>query len=596
MKKAKNKIGIIKYLKANKFVVIGYVFLMAISSVLDVFITLLLAQSIESITVEAYREGIFTLLIVGGIYIVRRIIWVLIDFLYYKYSNKIIAQINQDLAEQAFKFTSKTYAEYDTGTFVQRIVNDPASVIGRLTGIIDDVANILTTLTVLIYIITLNVYVGIILVAVILITTIIEYFRTKTLKKNRILTRKKGDKINSLTTEIVHSEKDIKALGLENALSKTSKFHYDDYKNQATKTDVTNLWFYTARNTLIELCGLGLLILGVYFVDLGTMTLATYMIIYSNNDSIHRFVWCIGNVWTSITEIKVYTQRMFSLYDEKYYACEHFGTTHLENIKGKIEFKKVCYSYVEYEKEEKTGNRKSKTQPERKIFSVNKVLDNLSFKIQPNTSVAFVGKSGSGKSTILNLMSKMYEADKGEVLIDGVNIKDLDKETLRNSISLVNQFPYIFDMTIKENLLLAKKDATDEEILSALERASLNDFIASLKNGIDTQVGESGIKLSGGQKQRLAIARALLRNSPVIIFDESTSSLDNFAQGDIKRSIDELKGKSTIIIVAHRLSTIRDVDKIFFLDNGKIENVGTFDELFENNVKFKNMFYAENLN
>ena len=116
-----------------------------------------------------------------------------------------------------------------------------------------------------------------------------------------------------------------------------------------------------------------------------------------------------------------------------------------------------------------------------------------------------------------------------------------------------------------------------------------------MKKGIDTKVGESGIKLSGGQKQRLAIARALLRNSPILIFDESTSSLDNFAQEDIKRTIDKLKGKSTIVIVAHRLSTIKNVDKIFFLDEGKIIDIGTFDELFENNVKFKNMFYAENI-
>ena len=138
-------------------------------------------------------------------------------------------------------------------------------------------------------------------------------------------------------------------------------------------------------------------------------------------------------------------------------------------------------------------------------------------------------------------MSKLYEVDDGMVTIDKININDLSKKTLRNTISLVNQFPYIFDMTIKENLLLAKKDATDEEIADAIKKASLEEFIASLNDGIDTKVGESGIKLSGCQKQRLAIARAMLRNSPIIIFDESTSSLDNFAQGEIKKSIDGLK-------------------------------------------------------
>lgn len=242
-----------------------------------------------------------------------------------------------------------------------------------------------------------------------------------------------------------------------------------------------------------------------------------------------------------------------------------------------------------------TQRKKNEPQKEKKIASKNDIFENLSFSIKPNTTVAFVGKSGSGKSTILNLMSKMYEVDKEEVLIDNININDFDKESLRRTISLVNQFPYIFDMTIKENLILAKKDATDEEILSAITKASLKEFIDTLPNGIDTKVGESGIKLSGGQKQRLAIARALLRNSPIIIFDESTSSLDNFAQEEVKKSIDALKGKSTVIIVAHRLSTIKNVDEIFFLENGKIEDVGTFDELFKNNEKFKAMFLVENV-
>ena len=192
-------------------------------------------------------------------------------------------------------------------------------------------------------------------------------------------------------------------------------------------------------------------------------------------------------------------------------------------------------------------------------------------------------------------MSKMYEADEGQVLIDNVDIKNLDKDTLRKTISLVNQFPYIFDMTIKENLLLAKEDATDEEIWEAISKASLSDFINSLPNKIDTRVGESGIKLSGGQKQRLAIARAMLRSSNIIIFDESTSSLDNFAQEEVKKSIDGLKGKSTIVIVAHRLSTIKDVDKIFFLEKGNIVDSGTFEELFERTADFKSMFLAENI-
>ena len=223
------------------------------------------------------------------------------------------------------------------------------------------------------------------------------------------------------------------------------------------------------------------------------------------------------------------------------------------------------------------------------------MLQDLSFHIKPNTTVAFVGKSGSGKSTILSLISKMLEVDDGKVLIDDVDIKDLDKQTLRSSISLVNQFPYIFNMSIKDNLKMAKEDATDEEIDKAIEDSFLKEFVDSLPNGLDTIVGESGIKLSGGQKQRLAIARALLRKTSIIIFDESTSSLDNIAQEHIKKCIDNLKGKSTVVIVAHRLSTIRNVDNIFFLENGKIVDEGTFDRLCKKNKNFAKIFQIENL-
>ncbi len=599
--KKSKKISLSMYLARYKFGISMYILVYLIAGASIVLQTILFAKAIEQITLSLFREAMITLGIIAGIVIVKRLCWYLSGLIYQKYANKIMADLNLDLAKQAFKLNSKTYADHETGKFVQRIVTDPESVVRNLADLVDLVTDCVTSLVMIIYIATLNIYVALAIVAIVLFCMIIERIRRKRNRKNRFEMRRKNDKIYSLTTEIVRSEKDIKSLGLEDKLSEISKEYYDEYKKASYNFEVKDMNLWSLRNVIIEIFGVLLLILGVYMIDISILTLASFMIIYSNNGSLSSFVWCIGRIMDIFLEVKVCSDRMFSLFDNKEYVCEKFGTTHLENVKGKIEFKNVAYSFVEYEQfdddkflsKKELKERKGK---KRKVESVNQIFDKLSFKIEPNTTVAFVGKSGSGKSTILNLMSKMYEVDGGEVLIDGVNINDLDKDTLRNSISLVNQFPYIFDMTIKDNLLLAKKDATDEEIESAIERASLKEFISTLKKGVDTKVGESGIKLSGGQKQRLAIARALLRNSPIIIFDESTSSLDNFAQEDIKRSIDNLKGKSTIVIVAHRLSTIRNVDKIFFLDNGKIEDIGTFDELFENNVKFKNMFYAENLN
>ena len=598
-KNKKRKISIMSYLSKYKFGVFSYILVYLISGACTVLQTIYMAKAISYITDLGNKLvlAIYTLLFIAGLVLVKRVCWFISNYLYQKYANNIMADMNLDLAKQAFRLSSKTYADHDTGTFVQRIVKDPELIVGMLANLVDFITDLLTSLVIVIYITTINIYIGIIIFAIVAVGLIMEYFRNKKKRVNRRDTRKKNDKINSLTTEIVRSEKDIKSLGLEEKLSEVSKSNYDEYKKSSYKTEMTDILFWSGRNFVVEFVGILMLALGVYFIDLGLLTLASFMIIYSNNGNLYSFIWILGNIADSFVEIRVCSERMMSLFDENIFPCEHFGAKAVENVKGEIEFKNVSYSYVEYESEEneKVKPKKKKAKKERKIESVNKIFDNLSFKIEPNTTVAFVGKSGSGKTTILNLMSKMYEVDSGEVLIDGVNINDFDKTSLRNAISLVNQFPYIFDMTIRENLLLAKKDATEEELESAIKRASLTEFVGTLKKGLDTKVGESGIKLSGGQKQRLAIARALLRNSPIIIFDESTSSLDNFAQEDIKHSIDNMKGQSTIVIVAHRLSTIRNVDKIFFLDEGKIEDIGTFDELFENNVKFKNMFYAENL-
>lgn len=601
MKKSKRKPNIWKYLKKYKLGISLYIFVMLFASACGIFTTIIAANTIELITLAKYKKAITYGFIFLGICTFQQIMWFLSNVIYNTYSNKIMSNLNLDLANQSFKLNSKTYADHSSGTFVLRIVNDPEDLIRKCADIIDVVADLITSLIMLIYIITLNNWIALIFIGILIIGIVVEKQRIKFRRKNKIETKKSLDSVHSLTTEIVRSEKDIKSLGLENRLNEVLDNNYTRYRKARFKTDIVDATFNRSQRIIISTASILALILGITLIDKGLLTLASFMIINSNRDSLNRFIWNIGYISNAFIDIKVCHERMFSLFDEKEFVTEHFGKVDLDRVKGNIEFKNVSYAFKEYDYEatkelvKSKHSNKSKQQSKPKLISKNKVFENLSFKIKPNSTVAFIGKSGSGKSTILNLMSKMYEVDDGEVLIDGVNINKLSKQTLRSNISLVNQFPYIFDMTIKENLLLAKSDASDEEITNAISQASLKEFVDSLPMGIETKVGESGIKLSGGQKQRLAIARALLRKSSIIIFDESTSSLDNFAQEEIKKSIDNLKGKSTIVIVAHRLSTIKNVDKIFFLDNGEIVDSGTFDELFNRNEKFKSMFLAENI-
>lgn len=601
-----NKFSVKGYLARYKLWIILYILITAIASICDIFRVILMANIIETVTILDFQKAMYLIFAIIGISVFQQICWYCVNLIYYKYANKIMTDMNYDLARQAFKLNSKTYNDHDTGTFVQRIVEDPMQIIDQLSGLVDMIMEIMTASIMLIYIMTLNIWISLVLVGLAIVAGIIEFKRVKVKRKNKWIVRRKNDKVHSLTTEIVHSEKDIKSLGLEEKLSSVSKEYYEDYRNYRYKLDKVDMSFWSARNFVIGIGILFTLAFGIWLMDKGILTLSAFMIVYSNKDSLWNVVFNAGNIANTFVTIKVCHNRMASLFDEDEFVTEKFGDISLENVVGEIEFKNVSYTFKEYEYEElkaddlldkkkRKAYKKKNYKSNKKLVSENKIFDNLSFKIQPNTTVAFVGKSGSGKSTILNLMSKMYEADDGQVLIDGIDIKTLDKNTLRRTISLVNQFPYIFDMTIKENLLLAKANATDEEIHEAIRKASLEEFVESLPKGIETKVGESGIKLSGGQKQRLAIARAMLRLSSIIIFDESTSSLDNFAQEEVKKSIDGLKGKSTIVIVAHRLSTIRDVDKIYFLDNGKILDSGTFDELFERNKTFKTMFLTENI-
>lgn len=585
------KIGLGQYFKKYKFGVTMYVLSNLVAGLCSIFITIYTARAIEIITNLDFVGAINCLLITLAITIFRRLSWWLSGVMYDKYSVKIMADLNTDLAKQSFKLNSQTFSAHDSGVFVQRIVSDPEKVVNSLADIVNTIANIVTSLVMIIYIATLNLYVALIIVALVVVSLALEFWRLKCRRKNKSKVREESDKITTLTTEIVRSERDIKSLGLEEELAKVSANKYDNYRKALYKHESTSTKFWIGRSFLIEVVGILLLIFGITLMEHSLITLATFIIIQTNQSNIQHFIWDFGSVADKIVDIKVSTNRMFALFDEKEFVTEKFGNVHLDNVKGDIEFKNLDFTYKEYEY---TYNKKTR-KVDSKLVSENKIFENLSFKIPHNSTVAFVGKSGSGKSTILNLISRMIIADSGEVLIDGVDVNSLDKDTLRKTFSLVSQFPYIFDMTIKENLKLAKSDATDEEINNALKLASLSEFVASLPKGVETKVGESGIKLSGGQKQRLAIARALLRRSTIILFDESTSSLDNFAQEEVKRSIDMIKGTSTIVIVAHRLSTIKDADIIFFLDDGKIVDSGVFEYLYQNNESFKRMFLAENI-
>ena len=261
--------------------------------------------------------------------------------------------------------------------------------------------------------------------------------------------------------------------------------------------------------------------------------------------------------------------RYFGILDNSTEVKDPIRPKKIAKVKGKIEFRNVGFIY-----------------PKNK----DKIIDNINLIIKPGEKVAFVGRSGAGKTTLTKLLLRFYDPSEGKILLDGINVKRLKKSTLRSYIGVVPQEPIMFNNTIKFNLTYGREDAAMEEINDVAQKANIVDFVEKLPQGWDTQVGERGIKLSGGQKQRLAIARALLVNPKILIFDEATSNLDSESEKQIQTALAQAAVSRTVIVVAHRFSTIRDVDKIVVLSNGNIMETGKHEELIKQNGLYQKLW------
>ena len=478
--------------------------------------------------------------------------------------------ITKDIAENILKITNDDLDKAGSGIFLQRINSDTDKLADIFYIVFDVIGEVFIHVGNFVAIFILNYIAGIFVLLMMVILFIIENIRAKKKEKLDKILRKARDNLSTTVSELVRGSRDIKMLNSEkDFLSKFDK-DVDIYSEKYLRLrNITYKWRLLSWN-IDNILELVFILLLVFIIKEKYIVSASAVVLYTYVRNSHGFYYLVGDLISYFKEFDVSRNRLEEILGDKLYKKEKFGNVHLDKINGDFEFRNVDFSYGK-----------------------NKVLKNLSFKIAANSTVAFVGKSGTGKTTIFNLLVKMYDVDSGQILIDNHDVKTLDKDTIRGNITIISQNPYIFNMTIKENLQLVKKDLTDEEMKEACRLACLDKFIENLENKYDTVIGEGGVNLSGGQKQRLAIARALIQKTEIILFDEATSALDNETQYEIQKAIENMEGEYTILIIAHRLSTIKKANKIFYLEEGQIIDSGSHEYLINNCKPYKYLYETE---
>lgn len=481
------------------------------------------------------------------------------------------SKIETTLGATILKIENQNLDEKGSGLFIQRLTNDASKIADIFVALNVYITQILTDIGIFLAIFIINKIIFIYLVIMVCVIFIVEEKRTIIINKEDKIYRKKNERVSGFIGELVRGARDIKMLNAEKSFINELNTKIIDLNTQRYQMDEKNRKYLLLSATATDLFSTGNVLLSVFLITQQMLTIPNALVINNYLDRLTSIIYFVSQFMEKVKDFNLSSERVFSIMESKEFPKEEFGTKRLGKAHGDFEFKNVTFTY-------KNGH---------------KVIDNMNFKIKANSTVAFVGKSGAGKTTVFNLLCKMYNVESGAITIDGVNINDLDKDSIRGNITIISQNPYIFNMSIKENLRLVKENLTDQEMEKACKTACLEEFIKSLPDGYDTIIGEGGINLSGGERQRLAIARALIQKTEIILFDEATSALDNETQANIKRAIDNMKNEYTILIIAHRLSTVIDCDRILFLDEGKIKAEGTHKELLNTCKNYRNLYESE---
>lgn len=482
-------------------------------------------------------------------------------------SNKILYDIRKKLYNHLQALSARFYANNQVGQVISRVINDVEQTKDFiLTGLMNiwlDCITIIIALSIMFFL-DVKLTLAALFIFPFYILTVYVFFG-----RLRKLTRERSQALAEVQGISV-----VKSFAIEDNEAKNFDKKNTNFLTRALKHTRWNAYSFAAINTVTDIGPIIVIGVGAYLAISGSITVGTLAAFVGYLELLFGPLRRLVASFTTLTQSFASMDRVFQLIDEDYDIKNGVGAQPIEIKQGRIDIEHVSFQYNDNEAP---------------------ILKDINLSIEKGETVAFVGMSGGGKSTLINLIPRFYDVTSGQILIDGHNIKDFLTGSLRNQIGLVQQDNILFSDTVKENILLGRPTATDEEVVEAAKMANAHDFIMNLPQGYDTEVGERGVKLSGGQKQRLSIARIFLNNPPILILDEATSALDLESESIIQEALDVLSKDRTTLIVAHRLSTITHADKIVVIENGHIVETGTHRELIAKQGAYEHLYSIQNL-
>lgn len=490
-------------------------------------------------------------------------------------SNKILYDIRKKLYNHLQALSARFYANNQVGQVISRVINDVEQTKDFiLTGLMNiwlDCITIIIALSIMFFL-DVKLTLAALFIFPFYILTVYVFFG-----RLRKLTRERSQalaEVQGFLHERVQGISVVKSFAIEDNEAKNFDKKNTNFLTRALKHTRWNAYSFAAINTVTDIGSIIVIGVGAYLAISGSITVGTLAAFVGYLELLFGPLRRLVASFTTLTQSFASMDRVFQLIDEDYDIKNGVGAQPIEIKQGRIDIDHVSFQYNDNEAP---------------------ILKDINLSIEKGETVAFVGMSGGGKSTLINLIPRFYDVTSGQILIDGHNIKDFLTGSLRNQIGLVQQDNILFSDTVKENILLGRPTATDEEVVEAAKMANAHDFIMNLPQGYDTEVGERGVKLSGGQKQRLSIARIFLNNPPILILDEATSALDLESESIIQEALDVLSKDRTTLIVAHRLSTITHADKIVVIENGHIVETGTHRELIAKQGAYEHLYSIQNL-